>query len=345
MTLKLFGFIEFATVSQAKAACALSDRHSITLQRASDSTQRVLLPKLSPYSGPADGHLQRIQAWIADCATCGIVPTCTSAECVLDFEETTTQAWCLCGTRSTEVTDLTDHWTMAVLEYDNQPWALRELLDGCEAYVTASAEGTHALIPCNALDNECLLATECVRSAMLQLGIPEDAFRRVHCADKYVLRDVTPGTVGAFEHGSRQLVQVVGIIESERATRGLNWYMFAPRRQMPLQHPSLRRYNRRYIAGDPRQVEYPCPERPCTWMGTNVSVWSAVYDADTWRANWPVTLARVAESTRTESFAGSLVADEKHRDLVSRFLVSPLWRRVGVLPLDTTLLHQEPVEL
>jgi hypothetical protein len=59
----------------------------------------------------------------------------------------------------------------------------------------------------------------------------------------------------------------------------------------------------------------------------------------------PIALARVLESSRPQSFAGSLVADEKHRDLVSRFLVSPLWRRVGVLPLDTTLLHQEPVEL
>jgi hypothetical protein len=74
-------------------------------------------------------------------------------------------------------------------------------------------------------------------------------------------------------------------------------------------------------------------------------VWVPVYDTETWEATPAPRLARAAETMMSASFAGGLIADSEHRDILNQFLDNTIWERVGVLPKDTTLLDHEKVTL
>jgi hypothetical protein len=183
------------------------------------------------------------------------------------------------------------------------------------------------------------VATYAVMQALMAEGLSGVDFVRIRPAKWKTLDANWPGADFMVHAGTRYGIKDFELFDPLPDSQSC--FAFAPSALMPPQHPELTRYDTTVLNGMPRKVV-----TDHSYRGPMMAfVKTKLFSPPIWA---PDTLAGVRHSgvMRTwEHFGHSeltalLVVDHSGRDVMSKYLLDPIWEPVGVAPLGSALLKE-----
>jgi hypothetical protein len=186
-----------------------------------------------------------------------------------------------------------------------------------------------------------LIATYAVMQAMLAEGVPGLNFVRIRPAKWKTLNASRTDAHFHVRAGGRYGIKDFELFDPMPDSKSC--FALAPSAVMAPQHPEMTRYDVRVPPGMPKRVVVDSHFRGPMMLlvrGTYVGRAFPIWTPDAIARSPEADILRTWEHYDDSELTGQLIATERGRDVLSKYLLEPRWEPVGVAPMGSPLLKE-----